>query len=230
MIHNGDVVGSSSTSPVKSLLYRVFAWMAAAVGLSGVTAVLLAQFPDLMARTMAFWPFLLIAQLGLVILLSWRISSLSYFTAQVLFVIYAVLMGMSLSVIFMVYTTASIAQIFLIAAAMFAFMAIYGAYTRTDLTQYRSLLFMTLIGLVIAGVVNIFLKSSMLDFITAIVGVLLFSALTAFDIQNIQRFGAYLIERGEDWNKVALLGALQLYLDFINLFLSLLRLFGQRKQ
>jgi FtsH-binding integral membrane protein len=230
MIYNTTSDGSGPTaSSVKNLLYRVFAWMSAAVGISGLTAIALAQYPDLLAKAIAAWPILLIAQLGIVIILSWRIMTLSYFTAQVLFIIYAVLMGATLSVIFLVYTTQSIAQVFIIAAAMFAAMALYGAYTRTDLAQYRSLLFMTLVGLVIAGLVNIFLKSSMLDFVTAVVGVLLFSALTAFDIQNIQKLAGYLIEQGEDWNKIALLGALQLYLDFINLFLSLLRLFGQRK-
>ncbi len=215
---------------VSALLYRVFAWMALGVGLSGATALFLAQNPELLHRYAAVWPLLLIGQFVLVLVLSWKIMSLSYPVAQLMFIAYAVMSGATLSVIFEVYTWASIAQVFFIAAAMFAVMALYGAYTKTDLAQWRSLLYMTLFGVVIAMLVNIFLKSAMLDFITAIIGVLLFAALTAFDIQNIQRLAQFMLDRGDDWSKIALIGALQLYLDFINLFLSLLRLFGQQKK
>lgn len=215
---------------VSALLYRVFAWMALGVGLSGATALFIAQNPALLHRYAAVWPLLLIGQFVLVLVLSWKIMSLSYPVAQLMFIAYAVMSGATLSVIFEVYTWASIAQVFFIAAAMFAVMALYGAYTKTDLAQWRSLLYMTLFGVVIAMLVNIFLKSAMLDFITAIIGVLLFAALTAFDIQNIQRLAQFMLDRGDDWSKIALIGALQLYLDFINLFLSLLRLFGQQKK
>jgi len=214
---------------ISFLLYRVFAWMAVGVGVSGITAIFVAQNPLLLYRYSFVLPLLLIGQLVLVMLLSWRIATLSYSAAKLMFIVYAVMSGATLSVIFQQYTTASIAQVFFIAASMFATMAIYGAYTKTNLAQWRNLLFMTLFGLVIALGVNIFLQSSRLDFIAAIVGVLLFSALTAFDIQNIQRLATSLLAREEDWNKIALLGALQLYLDFINLFLSLLRLFGRRQ-
>ena len=214
---------------ISFLLYRVFAWMAFGVGLSGATALFVAQNPALLTRYAAVLPLLLIAQLVVVIVLSWRIMSLSYPVAQMMFALYAIMSGATLSVIFSVYTTASIVQVFFIAASMFATMAIYGAYTKTNLAQFKNLLFMTLFGLVIAMVVNMFLHSSLVDFVTACVGVLLFAALTAYDIQNIQRLGAYLLARNEDLNKIALLGALQLYLDFINLFLSLLRLFGKRQ-
>lgn len=214
----------------QQILYRVFAFMAGAISLSGFTAILFAQRPDLLMRSSFILPLLLIAQLVVVMVLSWRISALSYTTAQALFVGYALLMGATLSLIFQVYTTVSIIQVFFITAGMFGFMALYGAYTRTDLSQYRTLLFMTLVGLIIAGVVNFFLRSPMVDMVTAAIGVLLFSALTAFDIQNIKRLAAVLYARNEDINKIALIGALQLYLDFINLFLSLLRLFGKQRE
>jgi FtsH-binding integral membrane protein len=211
------------------LLYRVFAWMSVGVGLSGATAIFVAQNPELLTRYSVVLPFLLIAQLALVVVLSWRIMSLSYPVAQMMFIVYAIMSGATLSVIFTAYTKTSIVQVFFIAASMFATMAIYGAYTKTNLAQFKNLLFMTLWGVLIALLINIFLKSALVDFVTAIVGVLLFAALTAYDIQNIQRLSAYLLARDEDWNKVALLAALQLYLDFINLFLSLLRLFGKRQ-
>jgi len=213
----------------RQILARVFAFMAAAVALSGFTAVAVAQNPEILTRSPWIFPFLMIAQLATVIALSWGISSMSYMTAQLLFIVYSVLTGATLSVIFQVYQLGSIVQIFFIAAAMFGGMAVYGMYTKTDLSRYRSILLMTLFGLIIALLVNIFLRSSMVDMISAGIGVLLFSALTAFDIQNIQRLTASLLVRDEDWQKIALIGALQLYLDFINLFLSLLRLFGKQK-
>lgn len=211
------------------LLYRVFTWMAMGVGLSGITALFVAQNPLLIYRYAFIVPLLLIAQFVLVIMLSWRISTLSYSTARAMFILYAIMNGATLSVIFQHYTIGSIAQVFFIAASMFATMALYGAYTKTDLAQWRNILFMALFGIIIAMVVNFFLHSTRLDFITSIIGVLLFSALTAFDIQNIQRLATTLLAREEDLNKIALIGALQLYLDFINLFLSLLRLFGKRQ-
>lgn len=215
--------------PAQMLLYRVFAWMAAAVGVSGVTAIFVAQNPTILTQYPIALPLLLIGQIVVVLLLSWRIMSLSYGAAQLLFLLYSIMTGATLSFIFAVYTTSSIAQVFFIAASMFATMAIYGAYTKTDLTKYRSILFMTLVGVVIAMLVNIFMRSSAFDFAIAIISVFLFSALTAFDIQNIQKLANYLLARDEDWNKIALLGALQLYLDFVNLFLSLLTLFGKRR-
>lgn len=216
--------------PAHTIFQRIFAFMAAAIAISGVSAIIVAQNPTILTRHAAVLPMLLIAQLVCVIVLSWRIATLSYATAQILFVVYSALSGATLSLIFAVYTTASIIQVFFIAAGMFITMAIYGAYTRTDLTAYRNILYMTLWGVVIAMVVNIFLKSEAVDFLTSIVGVFLFSALTAYDIQSIQQLASYLIARDEDWNKIALLGALKLYLDFVNLFLSLLRLFGRRQQ
>lgn len=214
----------------RSLLYRVFAWMSVAVGISGLTALAIAQSrPALMQSPWAFFA-LFIVQLVIVIVLGQRIATLNYATAQLLFIIYSVASGATLSVIFLVYTTASITQVFFIAAGMFVSMALYGAYTKADLSQWRSLLMMMLWGMLIALIVNIFLKSAAFDFVLAVIGVVLFSLLTAYDIQNIQRMSAYLLARNEDFNKIALLGALQLYLDFVNLFLSLLRIFGKERQ
>ena len=211
----------------QALMSRVFAWMSVAVGISGVAAVLTAGAQWLYNPTLFFVLFFI--QFGLVIGLSAGITRISYAAAQAMFILYALITGITLSSLFTIYTTASIAQVFFIAASMFAVMAIYGAYTKTDLSRYRSLLTMALIGLVISLVVNIFLKSSTLDFITSAVGVLLFCGLTAFDIQRIQQLATTLFERDEMWNKIALIGALQLYLDLLNLFLSLLNLSGKRK-
>ena len=222
--------GERTYGPAQQLLNRVFAWMTIAVGISGVTALVIAESKSVIMQNPWIFFGLLILQLIIVVVLSSRILSLSYPTAQVLFIGYSILSGATLSLIFAQYTYASIVQVFFIAAGMFGGMAVYGAYTKTDLTQYRSLLTMTLWGLIIAMVVNIFLGSSTLDFITAIIGVLLFSALTAFDIQNIQKLAMYLLGREEDFNKIALIGALQLYLDFINLFLFLLRMSGDRRR
>lgn len=220
---------SSVDQSNQSILYRVFAWMGVAVGLSGVTAWLLAEYSQTLLLSPWMFFALFLVQMTIVIVLSSQILTLSYAAAQILFVLYAVTTGATLSVLFLVYTIPSLVQTFFIAASMFASMAIYGAYTKTDLSGLRSLLMMTLWGVIIALLVNIFLQSAFLDMITALVGVLLFSLLTAFDIQRISVLVGYLSERREEVRKIALLGALQLYLDFINLFLSLLRLGGNRK-
>lgn len=212
------------------IIYRVFLWMAIAIGIGGIAALFVAQNPILLTRYPFVLPILFIAQLALVLTLTWRLTSLSTTTARMLFLVYSIMNGATLSIVFSVYTTTSIAQVFFISAGMFAGAALYGAYTKTNLAQFQNLLFMTLWGIIIALLVNFFLHNQWLDFIVSIIGVLLFSALTAYDIQNIQRMTTYLIAREEDWNKIALLGALQLYLDFINLFLSLLRLFGKRSE
>lgn len=216
---------------VRQIMYQVFGWMGFAVGLTGITAYTVANYPPLqqtlLSNPLAFIG-LLLAQLLVVIVLSFSIMRLSYPAALSLFLFYAVLTGLTLSVIFLVYTTASIVTTLFIAAGMFISMAIYGAVTEADLTAFGSLMGMMLWGLIIAMIVNLFLRSPMVDFVTAIIGVIVFAGLTAFDIQNIKNILLQL--SGEPAQKVALIGALQLYLDFINLFLSLLQLMGRRKE
>jgi FtsH-binding integral membrane protein len=163
-----------------------------------------------------------------VLLLSFRIQKMSLGAAQLTFWGYAALVGLSLSGIFLVYTGASIARVFFITAATFAAMSLYGYTTRTDLSRFGSFLFMGLIGIVIASVVNIFLASSALQFAISVIGVIVFVGLTAYDTQRIKEM--YFDGDGEVIaGKKAIMGALQLYLDFINLFLLLMQFMGQRR-
>lgn len=172
---------------------------------------------------------LVIAEFALVIGISAAINRLSLATATLMFVAYSVINGAMLSSIFMIYTAESIASVFFITAATFAVMALIGYTTKTDLTSVGKLLFMALIGLVIATIVNMFIGSSTLTMICSYVGVLIFVGLTAYDSQKIKNMLMQAPDAGESSQKLALLGALTLYLDFINLFIYLLRIFGDRR-
>ncbi len=170
----------------------------------------------------------MLAPLGVVIYMSFGITKMSFTKAQTTFWIFAALMGASLSSIFLVYTGSSITRVFFITAGTFAAMSIYGYTTKRDLTRLGSFLMMGLIGIIIASLVNIFMKSTMMYFVISILGVLIFVGLTAYDTQKIKNM--YLVsDSGEVMGKKAVMGALTLYLDFINLFIMLLRLFGQRR-
>jgi FtsH-binding integral membrane protein len=212
---------------VKAIISRVFAWMAIAVSISGAAAFAATNIPAFQSFPVMILLFAL--QIGIVILLSSSILSLSYYAAQLLFLTYALLTGFTLSVIFITYQLGSILTVFIASALMFAIMAFYGAYTRTDLSQARNIFMMALIGLIIVSAINLFLQSSALQMVTSAVGVLLFAGLTAFDMQLIKNMASYLVEQNELWEKITILCALQLYLDFINLFLSMLQLTGRRK-
>lgn len=170
----------------------------------------------------------MLSPFAFILALSFGINKMSFGTAQMVFWAFAAVMGISLSSIFLVYTGGSIAKVFFITAAMFGSMSLYGYTTKRDLTGMGSFLFMGLIGLIIAMIVNIFLQSSMLDFAISAIGVLIFVGLTAYDTQKIKE--AYVESIGhEGLGKLAIMGALTLYLDFINLFMMLLRLFGNRE-
>ena len=177
-----------------------------------------------------FW-LLVIAELALVFILSARIMKMSFSTAGIMFALYSVLNGVTMSFIFIAYTSTSIATAFFVTAGMFAAMSFIGFVTKKDLSSFGSFFTMALIGLIIASVVNIFLNSSVMYWIITYVGVLLFVGLTAYDTQKIKQM---LIEYGDEVNdstqKLALIGSLSLYLDFINLFLYILRLFGNNKE
>jgi FtsH-binding integral membrane protein len=175
-----------------------------------------------------FWG-LIIAELALVFAVSGAINRLSLATATLLFVLYSVVNGATLSVIFLAYSMPAIIQTFFITAGTFGVMALVGYTTKTDLTSLGKLLFMALIGLVIATVVNMFVGSTGFDYILSYVGVLIFVGLTAYDTQKIKQMCQLAPDAGEHMQKLALLGALSLYLDFINLFLYLLRIFGNNK-
>lgn len=216
-----------------ALMRKVYVWMTLALVLTGITAYGVASSPGLMMtiyQTPTIMWGLIIAELAIVIAISAAINRLSLTTATLLFVLYSVLNGATLSLIFAVYTMSSIANVFFITAGTFGVMAAYGYFTKRDLSSWGKLLLMALIGLIIATLVNVFLvKSSGFDLILSYAGVLIFVGLTAYDTQKIKQMLAMQTDMGEGAQKVALLGALSLYLDFINLFLYLLRIFGRRE-
>lgn len=215
------------------LMRKVYTWMTLALVLTGLTAYGVATSPGIMmalySNSALMWG-LVIAEFALVIGISAAINRLSLATATLMFVAYSVINGAMLSSIFMIYTAASIASVFFITAATFAVMALIGYTTKTDLTSVGKLLFMALIGLVIATIVNMFIGSSTLTMICSYVGVLIFVGLTAYDSQKIKNMLMQAPDAGESSQKLALLGALTLYLDFINLFIYLLRIFGDRRE
>jgi uncharacterized protein len=210
-------------------LAKVFNWMAIGLGLTGVVAYLTASSG--IAMQIVASPMLMIlvlAELGMVFYLSARIDKLQASTATGLFIGYAVLNGVTLSTIFLAYTRSSIAGTFFITAAMFGAMAIYGLVTKRDLSGLGSFLFMGLIGILVASLVNMFFQSSAMSWVISMVGVLVFTGLTAYDVQRIKSIGEQgIMTQGEEMiKKGSIMGALALYLDFINLFLMMLRLFG----
>ena len=213
-----------------ALMRKVYTWMALALVITGLTAYGVSTSPAILqaifSNQFMFWG-LMIAELGLVMWISAGINRLSLTTATLLFILYSVINGVTMSFIFLAYTMTSIANVFFITAGTFAVMAFIGYTTRTDLSSIGKYLLMALIGVIIASVVNIFLKNSTFELIVSILGVLVFVGLTIYDTQKIKNM-LQMQEGGEGAQKVALLGALSLYLDFINLFLYLLRLFGRR--
>ena len=215
---------------LRQYMLRVYNFMAAGLGLTGVVAyaAVTTGFYQQIAGTPLIWVVML-APLGLVLLLSFRVERMSVGAAQLAFWSYAGLMGLSLAGIFLVYTGTSIARVFFISAATFAAMSLYGYTTRRDLSQFGSFLFMGLIGIVLASLVNIFIASSTLQFAISVIGVIVFTGLTAWDTQRIKEI--YLeSDPGDVLTKKALMGALTLYLDFINLFVMLLQLTGERRE
>ena len=213
-----------------ALMRKVYLWMTMALVITGLCAWGTATSPAMVqlvfGNRAAIW-VLLIAEIGLVFYTTARINRLSLTTATTLFIIYSALNGVTLSSIFMVYAMTSIAKVFFITAGTFGVMALYGSVTKTDLSRFGNLFLMALLGLIIASVANFFIKSSGFDLILSYIGVVLFVGLTAWDSQQIKRALSMQAGLDETAQKVALLGALELYLDFINLFLYLLRIFGR---
>ena len=224
----------SVNAAYRTLMGKVYLWMTLALAVTGLTSLYVASSPGLVQSIFAsrgtFW-LLVIAELALVFILSARIMKMSFSTAGIMFALYSVLNGVTMSFIFIAYTSTSIATAFFVTAGMFAAMSFIGFVTKKDLSSFSSFFTMALIGLIIASVVNIFLNSSVMYWIITYVGVLLFVGLTAYDTQKIKQM---LIEYGDEVNdstqKLALIGSLSLYLDFINLFLYILRLFGNNKE
>ncbi len=215
---------------LRSYLSQVYMFMAFGFLLTGGASYAVANVPAMMQLVFGTpLKFLFIfAPLGLVFFLSARINSLQYSTAQALFWLYSALVGVSLASIFLMYTGTSIARIFFITSSLFGAMSLYGYTTRKDLSGMGSFMFMGLIGIIIASLINIFLQSSAMQFIISIIAVIIFTGLTAYDTQTIKLM-YYEGDGAEVTGKKALMGALRLYLDFLNLFLALLQLFGDRR-
>ncbi len=228
---------------LRAYMLKVYNFMASGVLLTGIIALVsfkISVVTDASGAITGFTSFgnalffsglkwiVMLAPLGIVFYMSFGIRKMSAAKAQTVFWVFAALMGLSLSWILLIYTGVSVARVFFITSATFGAMSIYGYTTKTDLTKFGSFLMMGLIGIIIASVVNIFMKSTMMYFVISILGVLIFVGLTAYDTQKIKNM--YLAsDSGEIIGKKAVMGALTLYLDFINLFIMLLRLFGQRR-
>jgi FtsH-binding integral membrane protein len=223
--------GSAATvdAGLRRYMLSVYNYMAAGLGITGLVAYAAVStgFYQQIAGTPLIW-LVMLAPLGAILFLSFRIDRMSIATAQAVFWGFAAIMGLSLAGIFLVYTGTSVARVFFISAGTFAATSLYGYSTSRDLSRFGSFLFMGLIGIVLASVVNIFVASSALQFAISVIGVLLFTGLTAYDTQRIKQ--VYLTAgAGSDLAKPALMGALTLYLDFINLFVMLLQLTGDRR-
>jgi hypothetical protein len=215
---------------LRAHMLRVYNYMAGGLAVTGIVAYasVATGLYQSIAGTPLIW-LVMIAPLAFVLILSFGVARMSAATAAILFVVYAAVMGLSLGAIFLVFTGASIARVFFITAATYGAMSLYGYTTRADLAKFGAFLFMGLIGIVIASLVNIFVRSDGLQFAISIIGVIVFVGLTAYDTQRIKEM--YLASDSEEIaGKKAVIGALALYLDFINLFVLLLQLFGQRRQ
>jgi FtsH-binding integral membrane protein len=225
---------------LRAYMLRVYNYMLIGLTLTGISAWIVSSDPSVGSLFYQFVPAIgrvgltglgwiaLLAPLGLVMALSWGIQRMSLRGAQALFWFYAALMGVSLAPILLVYTGSSVAQVFFITAATFGAMSLWGYTTKSDLTGFGSFLFMGLIGIVIASIVNIFVLSSIVSFVISVIGVLVFTGLTAYDTQWIKETYAA-SDDGSLAGRKAIFGALKLYLDFINLFVMLLRLLGNRR-
>jgi len=225
----------STSTPIantaNTLLHKVFGWMFVGLIVSALTATFVAASPtvlNVVLGNQAVFFGLIIIELALVLILSWAVNRISAATATGLFLIYSFVSGLTLSVIVMLYTDASLASTFMIAAGMFGVMAVYGYVTHRDLSRLGSIMLMGLIGIILAGVVNIFLGNTGLDLAISAIAIIIFTALTAYDIQKIKAMGMMAID-DESRSKQAIYGALMLYLDFINIFLNLLRFTGRRR-
>ncbi len=221
-----------ATAVTSGFFSKVYSWMTAGLALTALASVLTlsseATLNLIFGNRMVFYA-LIIAELGLVIALSAAINKISAQVATLMFLGYSALNGVTFAAIFLIYTSSSIASTFFVASGTFAAMSIYGFVTKRDLTGWGSFLFMGLIGIIIASVVNIFLQSTMIYWVTSYIGVFVFVGLTAYDTQKIKQIGQAGFADGESQHKAAILGALRLYLDFINLFLMLLRIMGNRR-
>ena len=227
-------ISAEEAAEIQSRFFaQVYGWMAAGLGLTGGIAMFASTSPELINfvfGTRFVFLGLIILELVVVGFLSARIFDWSLGKVQAAFVGYAMLNGVTLSCVFLAYTSASIASTFFVTAGTFGVMSLFGYFTKADLSGWGKLLSMAVIGLVIAMVVNLFLNNSILEIVTSFIGVLIFTALAAYDTQKLKQLALLGVTEGEETsNKASILGALTLYLDFVNLFLFLLRIFGRRR-
>lgn len=225
-------VATNTSSVFAVLMRKVYVWMTLALAVSGLVAYYVAGNESIMytifTNRALFW-FLIIAELGLVIGLTAAINKLSFPVAAIMFMVYSIINGVLLSSVFVVYEIGSIATTFFVTAGTFAAMAVVGTITKTDLSKLGSILIMALVGVIIATIVNLFLHNSTMDLIISAIGVLIFTGLTAYDAQKIKLMAESADAVDNTTQKLAVLGALSLYLDFINLFLYLLRFMGKAR-
>ena len=235
----GQAYDTTIDTGLRDYMLRIYNYMASGLALTGIIAYTSANTPAILNMMYAVGPnggiqptglayIAMLAPLGFVLALSFGINKMKASTAQSVFWGFSAVMGLSLSHIFLTYTGTSITRVFFISAGTFAAMSLYGYTTKKDLTGLGSFLFMGLIGIIIASVVNMFLQSSAMHFVISVLGVLIFVGLTAYDTQKIKNMYSE-IDGSETASKKAIMGALTLYLDFINLFMMLLRLFGDRR-
>lgn len=223
----------SYSYPQTNFMVKVYGWMCTALAITAATAWYVASSPAFFRRVteQPLWLLLILfAQLALVVILSAMIDRISYATAIALFVVYAISLGVTMSLILQMYTLVSVASTFIVTSCMFGGMALYGYMTRSDLTRMQNILVMIMWGMIVAMLVNLFFKSMWFDYVVSMVGVVVFALLTAADTQKIKQLGDRLLADQQTRAKASLLGALTLYLDFINLFLFLLRFTGNRRQ
>lgn len=232
-------VNTGDIAVPRTFINHVFSWMAIALGITAFFAhyfstntvfisSLLVQTEKGMGMSGLGWVVML-APLAFVLIMSFGFNKFSANVLTLLFVVYSFLMGMSLSFIFLVYTGTSIFLTFAVTAGTFGVMAVAGYTTKMDLSKFGAIMFMGLIGIVIASLVNMFMRSQTMDYVISVIGVLVFTGLTAWDVQKLKRIGAQIDTNSEPARKYVIMGALTLYLDFINLFLFLLRFLGNRK-
>lgn len=231
MDNNYSTIALEKKKSAQMAVFRqVYIWMSLALFITGITALIVANnnslIYSLMSNQLLFWG-LIIGEVVMVAVLAARIHKLSLATATVMFIAYSIINGVTMSLLFLLYTSESIASTFFITAGTFGAISAYGYFTKKDLSSLGSILIMALIGILIASLVNIFLESSTLYWIISYVGVAIFVGLTAYDTQKIKE-SIINSDVNETAYKIALMGALELYLDFINLFIYLLRIFGDR--
>lgn len=232
-----NVIQIEDADQSRKFIANVFMWMFVALGISSLAAYSFASSPALLQmlfdpatrQPTALFYVAMFSPLAFVLLIRFGLNRISYVGLSLLFIAYSVVTGISLSFILLIYTSSSVLGVFLTSSLVFGIMAVAGYTTKTDLTKFGSLMIMGLFGIIIASVINLFLHSSGLDLIISYVGVAVFVGLTAYDVQKLKRIGAGLEYGDASAKKMALMGGLTLYLDFINLFLMLLRIFGRKR-